>query len=116
MTTKTKFELAKFAMQEIKRLSNGEELSAEDKTYVEGKIDGLHAELTELEIVYWDEDEIPDAMVPSYTRVVAADIAGRYTSLQEAAYFLNMRQPAILNMQRLTTRQDPPVDAEEKFF
>ena len=116
MATKTKADLRDSAMREIKKLANGEELSAEDSSYVEEKIDELHEELTELARAYWDTEEIPAAMMPSYTRVVAADIAGRYASLAEAQYFLALRQPAIQNMRRLTTRLKPPTEDERMFF
>lgn len=116
MAEKTKLDLAKSAMREIKRLSNGEELSSEDSTYVQEKIDELYEELQEREIAYWDEEAIPNSMMRSLTLATAADIAGRYTSLQEAQYYLSLREPAIQNMQRLATRQKPPPEDEREYF
>ena len=116
MATRTRVNLAEAAMREIKKLSVGEEFAPEDQNYVLGVIDEADAELDELEIVYWDQEEIPEAMFPSYKRLIAADIAGRYTSLAEAQYYLALRTPAIQNMRRLTTRQKPPVEDERSYF
>lgn len=74
-------EIAQLALKDLGVLGLGQEMAADDFTYVNQKLDLLYAELTQpprsLPIT-WDTTEVPDSIATALAQTLAVDIGRPY--------------------------------------
>lgn len=116
MATKTQAEFRDIVLGHLNVLAAGEVPSAEDAVKANDVIEAVNAELMEVGLAYWPEDEIPVAVIGAYKRVVAADLAHDFLTAQEAAVYESKRQAGINRIRAVTATVAPSLPNMAVYF
>jgi hypothetical protein len=83
---KTRLDLVTAALRELRILRADETApSPEDYALVSDAYTGVYAELANIGVAYWPEDEIPALVMRPLAKLVAADAAGTYGKVFDPA-------------------------------
>lgn len=117
MGTKTQAEFRNIVLGHLKVLSVGDpEPSAEDATTTNEVIDAVHAELQEMGLAYWELTAIPDAVIGGLKRVVAADLAHDFVTMQEANQYESKRSAGISKIREIAAKVKPTLPNVAEYF
>jgi hypothetical protein len=85
MTTKTRMDLAKAALREIRILRAGETPNQAQKDQSDEKYDAVLEELKILDLVFWSADAIPLLVFQPIMKMVAQELAPAFRKEYSAA-------------------------------
>lgn len=107
MADATLADLRNRTLQKLKVLQAGETAEAEDVTLIEALIVSVNEKLRELEIAYWSDSAIPQAVMEDLSMYVACHGAGDYMDEKEAQAFRAQNEGmAERNLRRITASRE----------
>ena len=121
MSVRTRQDLAKRALQKLRKLEAQEEVAAEDFAILDDVYANKFDELTSRDLTYWPVDEIPSEAFEDMARIIADEVSADFgvptpIEMDENGAQVSMGVRGIRGLRRIMQTQKSGLPAQALYF